>query len=71
MKKIFSINVPGRHGYSFGVSCDSSYDEDSVIDLAYDNGLFQDEEDADYAFAEDITDFEYSRNGLAGCTYEL
>ena len=36
MKKIFSINVPGKYGYSFAVACDCSYDEESVIDLAMD-----------------------------------
>jgi len=71
MKKIFSINVPGRHGYSFAVRCDSSYDEDTVIALADENRLFEDDEDADYAIAEDITESEYSINAFKNCTYEL
>ena len=71
MKKIFSVNVLGRNGYSFAVKCDDSYDEESVIDLAYENELFNDGEDADYAVAEDITDSEYDLNGLKDSTYEL
>lgn len=71
MKKIFSINVPGRHGYSFAVKCDTSYDEDSVIDLAAENFLFEEDEDADYATAEDITDSEYDINAFKDCTYEI
>ena len=69
MKKIFSINVPGRHGYSFAVKCDTSYDEDSVINLAAENFLFEVDEDADYATAEDITDSEYDINAFKNCTY--
>lgn len=71
MKKIFSINVPGRHGYSFAVKCDTSYDEDSVISLAEENYLFEEDEDADYAIAEDITDSEYDIEAFKNCTYEL
>lgn len=71
MKKIFSINVPGRHGYSFAVKCDTSYDEDSVIELALENMLFETDEDADYAVAEDITESEYDIEGLKSATYEL
>lgn len=71
MKKIFSINVPGRHGYSFAVKCDTSYDEDSVIDLAAENFLFEEDEDADYATAEDITDSEYDINAFKDCIYEI
>ena len=71
MKKIFSINVPGRHGYSFAVKCDTSYDEDSVIELALENMLFEIDEDADYAIAEDITDSEYDIEGFKSATYEL
>ena len=71
MKKIFSINVPGRHGYSFAVKCDTSYNEDTVIDLAAESELFNDPEDADYATAEDITDSEYDRNAFVGCIYNL
>ena len=71
MKKIFSINVPGRHGYSFAVRCDASFDEDSVIDLAAESKLFNDPEDADYAISEDITESDYDINAFKSCTYDL
>lgn len=71
MSKVFSINVPGKHGYSFAVQCDDSYDEESVIDLALENGLFEEDYDADYAVGEDITDSEYDRNAFASCTHTL
>ena len=71
MKKIFSINVPGRHGYSFTVKCDTSYNEDTVIDLAAESELFNDPEDADYATAEDITDSDYDINAFKNSTYTL
>lgn len=71
MRKTFSINIAGKHGYSFAVECDSSYDEDSVIDLALDNGLFEEDYDADYAIAEDITDSKYDLNAFKHCTHKL
>lgn len=71
MRKVFSINVPGKHGYSFAVQCDNSYDEESVIDLALENGLFEEDYDADYAWSEEITDSEYDRKAFASCTYKL
>ena len=71
MRKTFSINIAGKHGYSFAVECDSSYDEDSVINLALDNELFEEGYDADYAIAEDITDSEYDLNAFKDYTYKL
>lgn len=71
MKKIFSINVPGRHGYFFAVKCDTSYNEDTVIELANESALFDNDEDADYATAEDITESDYDIEHLKDCTYEL
>lgn len=71
MRKVFSINVPGKYGYSFAVECDASYDEESVIDLALEHDLFGEGNDADYAIGEDITDSEYDRKAFASCTYKL
>ena len=71
MKKIFSINIPGPCGYSFAVKCSPSFDEESVIDLALENDLFNDELDARYAIVEDITDSPYDINGLKNATTEL
>ena len=71
MKKVFSINVPGRHGYSFAVRCDTSYDEESVIELAAENCLFEEDEDADYAIAEDITESDYDIQAFKDATYDI
>ena len=71
MKKVFSINVPGKHGYSFAVRCDTSYNEESVIELAAENRLFNEDEDADYAIAEDITESDYDIQAFKDTTYEL
>ena len=71
MKKVFSINVPGKHGYSFAVRCDTSYNEETVIDLAAENCLFEEDEDADYATAEDITESDYDIQALKDVTYNI
>jgi len=71
MKKVFSINILGKHGYSFAVRCDTSYNEETVIELAAENHLFNDDEDADYAIAEDITESDYDIQGLKNVTYDI
>lgn len=71
MKKVFSINVPGKYGYSFAVRCDTSYDEESVIELAAENCLFEEDEDADYAIAEDITESDYDIQAFKDDTYDI
>lgn len=70
MKKIYSINVAGKHGYSFAVECDANFEEEA-IDMAAEAGLFDDPEDAEYATAEDITGSEYDINAFKSCTYKL
>ena len=62
--------MQGRYGYSFAVKCklDDEYD---VIDLAEENNLFDDELDAVYATAEEITDSPYDIEGLKSATYDL
>lgn len=70
MKKIFSINVPGKHGYSFAVKCDATEEADAV-QMAENAGLFQDDEDAFYAMAEDITDWDDDIEAFKSCTYEV
>lgn len=71
MKKVFSINVPGKYGYSFAVRCDASYNEESVIELAAENCLFEEDEDADYAIAEDITESDYDIQAFKDDTYDI
>lgn len=56
-KKYFLINVLGKHGYSFMTYADVK-DEEEAIDLAADNGLFNEENDAEYATAEEASDYD-------------
>ncbi len=70
MKKIYSVNVTGPCGYSFAVA-GKGLNEEDVIDVALENDLFSDEEDANYAIVEDITDSEYDINGLKNATFEV
>lgn len=51
--KNWIINVSGRHGYSFMVETDIENDSE-VICAAKKANLFEDAEDADYAFADDL-----------------
>lgn len=70
MKRIFSINISGRNGYSFAVKCETT-NEDEAIEMALDAGLFEDDEDAQYAIAEDITDYPYDVEHFKSCTHEI
>ena len=58
--KYFMINVPLRkYGYSFMVKTnDTVLDEDSIIDAALDAGLFEEDEDAMVAFAEEASQYD-------------
>lgn len=55
MKKYWLINVSGSNGYSMMVYCEAK-DEFEAINMASDANLFDDEEDAEYAFAEEADD---------------
>ena len=58
MKKVWRIDVPGRYGYSFAIRSDDETPEDAV-ETASQHDLYQEESDADYASAEEITDDDY------------
>ena len=59
LENCFVVNVPHRrHGYSIAVYAEG-YDEDSIIDLCVEKGLLHDDEDADYAFADVMTEYDY------------
>ncbi len=70
MDRIFSINVAGRHGYSFAVKCDAE-NEENAIERALNAGIFEDDIDADYAIAEEITDSPYDVEHFKSCTHEI
>jgi hypothetical protein len=56
-KRYFLINVLGKHGYSFMIHA-AVNDEYEAINLSAENGLFNDEEDAEYAIAEEASDYD-------------
>ena len=71
MERVYSINVGLRsNGYSFAVKVNTD-DAADVIQMAENAGLFQDEGDAFYAMAEDITESDYDLQGLKDVTYDL
>lgn len=70
MKKYFLINVLGKHGYSFMVHA-AVKDEDEAIELAAENGLFEAEGDADYATAEEASDYDVKHFEKANMINEL
>ena len=53
MKSYWLINVCGNHGYSVMIHGEIDREEDA-IDAAVENELFDAEEDAEYAFAEEM-----------------
>ena len=61
MEKVWKINVPGAHGYSFAIAGELEEEADAIMEALYCN-LFNDEHDARYATVEDITDDEYELN---------
>lgn len=75
MKHVVKIDVPGRHGYSFAVAFNAENEmadhESTARDLALEANLFMEDEDYDYAMAEDITNSEYDLEHCKGCTYEV
>lgn len=75
MKHIVKIDVPGRHGYSFAVAFNAENEmadhESTALDLALEANLFEEDDDYDYAMAEDITDYPYDVEHFKSCTYEL
>jgi len=58
MEKIWKIDVQGENGYSFAIQGELEEEADAINEASL-CGLFDDERDASYATAEDITDDEY------------
>ena len=58
MEKVWKINVPGAHGYSFAIQGELEDEAEAILE-ACNCELFDDEHDARYATVEDITDDEY------------
>lgn len=54
------VNVPHRkHGYSFAVYVDYDSCEEDIIDMCIQNDMFEDATDADFANAEQMTEYDY------------
>lgn len=69
-KNYYLINVTGRNGYSFMVACGAK-DEFEAIDMAAEANLFEDEDDADYAIAEEATQYDIDHFKKFGSIYEI
>lgn len=66
----YIINVPGKHGYSFMV-CGEFSDDYDAIEHAANAGLFEDENDIDYATADDlVSQYDIDHFKESGCCYE-
>ena len=71
-KFYYKIDVPGRHGYSFMVFSTNELDECEVIDIALRNGLFDDDEDADYAIVDDlVSKYDIESFTKCGCCHQI
>ena len=60
----FKIDVPGKNGYSFLVGTKSSESTESIIDIAYDYGAFDNDEDYYLATAAKVEKDDYDYNHL-------
>lgn len=70
MKRVYKIDVPGKNGYSFAVRGEFN-SEEAAISEALAAGIFDDDCDAEYAVAEDITESEYDLNAFKDCINDL
>ena len=59
------VNIPGN-GYSFLVCTKFNETEESIIDLVYECGVFEYDDDIDYATAERVEKGDYDYNALEG-----
>lgn len=66
----YTINVIGKHGYSFMIHGYIKHEEDA-IQQALDNDLFTDKLDAEQAIAEEAVESEVKHFGECGCIYEV
>lgn len=71
-KFYYKIDVLGKHGYSFMVTSNDVLDEGEVIDIALRNGLFDDDDDADYAIVDDlVSDYDIKSFTNCGCCHQI
>ena len=71
-KFYYKIDVPGKHGYSFMVSSNDMLDEGEVLDKALAKGLFDDDEEADYAIVDDwVSEYDIESFTKCGCCHQI
>lgn len=59
LENCFVVNVPHcKYGYSLAVYAEGC-NEDTIIDRCADEDLFEDEADAEIAFAEQMAEYDY------------
>ena len=69
-KHYYKVDVSGRNGYSFMVCCDWQLDEGQVLDKAWAKGLFDDDNDVNYAVVDDLVS-DYDIENFKDCTHEI
>lgn len=71
-KFYYKIDVAGRHGYSFMVFSTDELDEGEVLDKALAKGLFEDDDDADYAIVDDlVSEYDITHFTNCGCCHQI
>lgn len=73
-KYYYKVDVfDARHGYSFVMATNEKLDDEyDVVELALDNGLFQDDFDADRAIVDDlISEYDIKAFMDAGCVFNV
>lgn len=69
-KHYYKVDVLGRNGYSFMVVSNDELDEYDVLNKSYLKGLFDDENDANYAVVDDLVS-EYDIENFKDCTHSI
>ena len=71
-KFYYKIDVAGQHGYSFMVFSTDELNDCEVIDIAQQNGLFEDDDDADYAIVDDlVSDYDIEHFTNCECCHQI
>lgn len=69
-KFYYSVNIPGKRGYSFAVCSESELTDEQVINSAFDAGAFNgQEDDVNYAVVDTLDDSEVKH--FNNCTYNV
>lgn len=69
-KHYYKIDIMGRNGYSFMVVSNDELDEVDVLNKSYIKGLFDDDNDANYAVVDDLVS-EYDIENFKDCTHSI